>query len=310
MSSRSLLETLTPVSGIFPVPPDLPIPQRPDTRIQNPVFPSTRASRLAAAAAATAARARPASLSPPAGSPQTSPFFPFSLPSFFFFFSFSHFLLFHFLFLSPSPSLSLLLPRALGFPPPSLLCRSRAPPARPSLPPHRARPPLDCATAALDRRHPSRTRPRCRAAPRPRACQTRAAPAPPRRRAHACAHGAPGLATSPRSRPPCFARPCTRLPSPCARPHHAHTAAPRPVRPRTPRRRARSPCPPARNGRQPLTPHGAGDHGTATPARGRRLPKRPIPPRRARHHLCSYDAGDSCTAPPLMPPLPCFHPAA
>ena len=86
-------------------------------------------------AAATAARARPASLSPPAGSPQISPslLFPFSLPSFFFSFLFPIFFLFSFLFsLLPSSFLSPFsyparsTPPAPGHPCPRLPSRPRA----------------------------------------------------------------------------------------------------------------------------------------------------------------------------------------
>ena len=124
---------MSSIPFLFHLPPDFPIPRGTEPAPKSSAVPSLFGPRPARRTRPTPRvadrdrdqrqRARPLSLF-------------ISLPSFFF--SFSHFFL---LFpLLPSPSLSLL-PRALDSPPPSLLCRSRAPPARPSFPPQRARPP-------------------------------------------------------------------------------------------------------------------------------------------------------------------------
>jgi len=247
LSSRSLLETLTPAFRNLPC--SARSPDSPKTRhpYPAPCFSSTRASHSRAPGRQAWPTGSAIGAVIPARIPLSlSPFSLFFPPFFFFFFlfSFSHFLSLFFSFLSPSLflPLSFLLPCAPG---PSSLSA----PAHPGPSPCSARlgrattPPPGLRHGHTSSAHPCRTHPRCRAAPRPRA--PRPCPARARRDARTAART--------RSPVPC----CTRAaPAPPRRRVHAHAHA---------RGRAASPCA-SRHGRPPLTLHSSVDRGTEPPA--------------------------------------------
>ena len=258
LSSRSLLETLTPVfPGTSLFRQIFRFPQRPDTRIQNPVFPLNpcitpgsgprpRQPRVPDRRRCRHRRDHRKSL--------PLSFFPFLSPpfSFLFFFPFS----FSFLFFSLSFPLSLSflssLPRApgprLSLRPllrPTVPNRARLPRTRRPWTPLRSRSTPGPAGPPPRRAPPGRAPPAQPAYPDP---PRRAAPTPPRCRAHA--HARARLATGPCATPPytLLARPAPPCPARlCPKCHlagrstdlHAHAVA-----------LARS----------------AGDHGTAPPA--------------------------------------------